>query len=366
MKIKLLTFLLILFIVVGCGNKVVQNKTENNKKQIYVFIRDRGDLSYWDSIANGSDKAANDFKEFADVYIIETTSDLQSNLQAIYEAVDKKADLIITAGDFKDNLVEVANENPNVGFMIINEDVLKNAKNNNIYGIDFSTSEAAFLAGIVASDIANNDKLSIKSSNVIGFIGGMDETLVIQEFLYGYLQGANYFKSDVKIVSNYVGAWNDPDTAKTQANIQYKDAKANIIFACAGGSGNGVHHSAFENGKYVIGVDSDQSLMYKSDVNIQKHFATSVIKDAGQVIYNSISQYIKEGKLPYGEYRILGLKDGAVGLVENDNLNNLLSENGKEKLKEAKQGIIDGKIKVDTALGKSQEEIKKIFAKYFH
>ena len=40
---------------------------------------------------------------------------------------------------------------------------------------------------------------------------------------------------------------------------QYNDAKADVIFACAGGSGNGVHNAAGEADKYVIGVDSDQS-----------------------------------------------------------------------------------------------------------
>lgn len=365
MKIKLLVILLVVFFIVGCGAKNDTTSAEKNKKQVYVFIRDRGDLSYWDSMASGSDKAAKDFKDKADIYVVETTSDLQANLQAMHEAIDKNANLIITAGDFKDNLVEVANENPEVGFVIINEDVLKNANNKNVYGIDFATSEAAFLGGIVAADIASNGKNNLKPSNVIGFIGGMDETLVIQEFLYGYLQGANYFKKDIKVVSNYVGAWNDPDTAKTQAKVQFNDAKANVIFACAGGSGNGVHHSASENGKYVIGVDSDQSLMYKKDENIQKRFATSVIKDAGQAIYNAIEQYIKDDKLPYNEYRILGLKDGAVGIVENQNLDILLSDHGKAILKEAKQGIIEGKIKIDSAIGKSQEEIKKLLSKYF-
>ena len=41
---------------------------------------------------------------------------------------------------------------------------------------------------------------------------------------------------------------------------QYNDAGADVIFACAGGSGNGVHNAAEEAQKFVIGVDSDQSL----------------------------------------------------------------------------------------------------------
>lgn len=242
------------------GKDAGEAADSGEKKQVYVFIRDRGDLSYWDSMAAGGDRAVADYADRADVHVVETTADLQANLQAMYEAADKGADLIITASDFKDNLVEVANEYPDIAFTIISEDVIDQCENNNAYGVDFATSQAAFLGGIAAADVAANGAEGMDPTNVIGFIGGMDESLVIQEFLWGYIQGAQYYNPDIKIVYNYVGAWNDPDTAKTQAMTQYNDAGADVIFACAGGSGNGVHNAAEEAQKFVIGVDSDQSL----------------------------------------------------------------------------------------------------------
>lgn len=91
------------------------------KKEVYVFIRDRGDLSYWDSMAEGSDRAVTDYADRANVHVAETTADIQANLQAMYEAADAGADLIITASDFKDNLVEVSNEYPDISFVIIRD-----------------------------------------------------------------------------------------------------------------------------------------------------------------------------------------------------------------------------------------------------
>lgn len=328
------------------------------KKQIYVFIRDRGDLSYWDSMAAGSDRAVTDYADRAEVHVVETTADIQANLQAMYEAADAGADLIITASDFKDNLVEVANEYPDIAFTIISENVIDQCENNNAYGVDFATSQAAFLGGIAAADIAANGAEGMAPTNVIGFIGGMDESVVIQEFLWGYIQGAQYYNPDIKIVYNYVGAWNDPDTAKTQAMTQYNDAGADVIFACAGGSGNGVHNAAEEAAKYVIGVDSDQSLLYADDKAIQERFATSVIKEVGNAVYNVIGEYLDNGTLPFGEYEILGLSDGAVGIVEGDQLSGLLSDEGKEKLEAAKKGIADGSVEVKSAIGKGQDEVK--------
>ena len=322
------------------------------KKQVYVFIRDRGDLSYWDSMAEGGDRAVEDYADRANVHVIETTADVQANLQAMYEGADAGADLIITASDFKDNVVTVANEYPDIAFTIISEDILSQCTNNNVYGIDFATSQAAYLGGIVAADIASQE------NNVIGFVGGMDESLPIQEYFWGYIQGAKAYNPDVQIVYNYVGGWNDPDTARTQAMTQYNDAGASVIFACAGGSGNGVHTAAGETGKYVLGVDSDQSLLYAEDANIQERFATSVIKEVGNAIYNVIGQYLDEGTLPFGEYEIVGLADGAVGIVEGDALDAALTDEGKAALEEAKAGIADGSVTVNSAIGREQDEIK--------
>lgn len=334
----------------GAEETEAPKEEDGELKEIYVFIRDRGDLSYWDSMAEGADRAVKDYADRANVHVVETTADLQANLQAMYEAADAGADLIITASDFKDNLVEVANEFPDIAFTIISEDVIDQCENGNAYGVDFATSQAAYLGGIAAADLAK--------SGVIGFIGGMDESLVIQEFLWGYIQGAKAYNPDTKIVYNYVGAWNDPDTAKTQAMTQYNDAGADVIFACAGGSGNGVHNAAGEAGKYVFGVDSDQSVLYKDDPAISAQFATSIVKEVGNAVYTVIGQYLDEGTLPFGEYEILGLADGAVGIVESDILMNALSNEGKAALEEAKAGIADGSVEVLSAIGKSQDEIK--------
>ena len=326
--------------------------TDGELKEVYVLIRDRGDLSYWDSMAEGGDRAVTDYADRANVHVTETTADVQANLSAMYEAADAGADLIITASDFKDNVVTVANEYPDIAFTIISENILDQCTNGNVYGIDFATSQAAYLGGIVAADIAS------QGNNTIGFIGGMDESLPIQEYFWGYIQGAKAYNPDVKIVYNYVGAWNDPDTAKTQAMTQYNDAGADVIFACAGGSGNGVHNAAGETGKYVLGVDSDQSLQYTEDPTIQERFATSVIKEVGNAIYNIIGQYLDEGTLPFGEYEIVGLAEGTVGIVEGEALDAALTDEGKAALEEAKAGIADGSVTVESAIGRDQDEIK--------
>ena len=333
--------------VAGYGATTVK---ADDKKEIYVLIKARGDLSYWDSMANGGDRAAEDFADEANVHVIETTGDTEANLSAMYEAADNGADLIISAGDFLDNMMTVADEYPDCGFLLVNE---KMEGVDNIYSIDFRTSEAGFLGGIAAADVAKQN-----GSDTIGFIGGMDEVIVIQEFFMGYIQGAKYYNPDIKIVYNYVGDWGDPDKGRKQALAQFNDSGVEVIFACAGGSGNGVHQAASEVGKYVIGVDSDQSATYTEQPDIQKTFITSCMKKMDNGIYNTIQDFLENGTLPYGQYDVFGLKDDAVGIVENDLFNEYVSEDGKKAIEEATAKIDDGSIEVKGAINREQSEFQ--------
>jgi basic membrane protein A len=353
---------LLFLLLIGCSKKSAPEAVAGGPKKelIYVFIKNRGDLAYWDSIAEGGDRAAGAFSGQADIRVVETTADLTANLTAMYEAADAGAGLIITASDYKDNMVEVANKFPNIAFVIIGENVVDQAPN--IYGIDFRVSEASFLAGVVAADIASQGIEGTGKSNVIGFIGGMDETVVIQEFFVGYIQGAKYYDPGVNIIYNYVGGWGDPDTARTQALAQYNDARVDIIFACAGGSGNGVHTAASEVGRYVVGVDSDQTQMYRSDPKIQSRFVTSVLKLCGNAIYNTIETYLQGTKLPFGVYQIVGVAENSVGIVENDFFNTYVSAAGKAKLDQARSDISSGAVKVESVIGKEQPEIKALIS----
>lgn len=145
---------------------------------------------------------------------------------------------------------------------------------------------------------------------------------------------------------------------RTQALAQFNDMNADVIFACAGGSGNGVHQAASEVGKYVIGVDADQSATYTEQPEIQKTFVTSVLKKMGNGIYKVIGDFLNDGTLPYGKYEIFGLAEDSVGIVENDLYDQYVSDAGKAMIEEAKKGIADGSITVEGAIGKEQSEIK--------
>lgn len=66
--------------------------------------------------------------------------------------------------------------------------------------------------------------------------------------------------------------------------------------------------------------------------------------------------------MAYGAAESLGFAEGGVNLVKDAHYEEMLPENIRTKIDELEQEIIDGKIVVDSALGKTQEEIDAIKA----
>ena len=66
--------------------------------------------------------------------------------------------------------------------------------------------------------------------------------------------------------------------------------------------------------------------------------------------------------MTYGAAESLGFAEGGVNLVKDAHYEEMLPENIRTKIDELEQDIIDGKIVVDSALGKTQEEIDAIKA----
>ncbi len=143
-------------------------------------------------------------------------------------------------------LKKVAPEYPKTKFGII-DDVVDLP---NVQSIVFKEQEGSFVVGVIAAKTSKTGK--------VGFVGGMDIPL-ISKFECGYTQGVKY-ASDGKdeVFANMTGttpaAWNDPVKGGELAKSQM-DRGADIIYAAAGATGQGVLKAAADAGKFGIGVD---------------------------------------------------------------------------------------------------------------
>ena len=151
----------------------------------------------------------------------------------------------------------------------------------------------------------------------------------------------------MKVLVSYVGSYVDSATAKELAITQYSNG-ADVVFVAAGPASVGVIEAAAESKKYCIGVDSDQALAYegKDEANF---IISSAIKGVGDSIYNAV-----------GEYQILGIEDGVVGLADNDIYQSAVSEDAKKAVEDAKEKLLAGEVTVDSAYGMDEATLKGI------
>ena len=108
---------------------------------------------------------------------------------------------------------------------------------------------------------------NINAEKVVGFVGGEDSP-VINDFLYGFLEGVKATDPEVKVDTRYVGELSlIPRSAKEMALSMINDNKADIVWGVAGLSGNGAAEAALESGKaWFIGVDSDQEATFNDEL----------------------------------------------------------------------------------------------------
>ena len=78
---------------------------------------------------------------------------------------------------------------------------------------------------------------------------------------------------------------------------------------------------------------------------------------SGPTFRHEAYELYKAGEMPYGTCEYLGLDKGCVGIVTNDNYYEHVSEEQAAAIDQAKQDIIDGKIKVSSAYGMTSEDM---------
>jgi basic membrane protein A len=196
-------------------------------------------------------------------------------------ATDGTYDLVICVGFLQATaLNESAQDFPDQNWVIIDDDTITLP---NVKSITFKEHEGSFLVGAMAAMTTQSDKL--------GFLGGMN-IFLINKFLAGFQQGAAYINPSINVTETYMpvpppACWNDAPTAKNVAENLYSQ-DIDVIYAAAGGSGQGVFQAANETTDvYAIGVDSDQ------DADMPGKVLCSMLKLVETAVYNSIVETVE-------------------------------------------------------------------------
>ena len=297
------------------------------KPAVIYDLGGKFDKSFNEGVFNGATKFSKETGvPFRD---LEIQNDAQREQVIRKFAKDGFSPIIMPGFAWETALKKVAPEYPKTNFGII-DDVVDLP---NVQSMIFRADEGSFLVGVIAAETSKTGK--------VGFVGGMDIPL-ISAFECGYAQGVKY-ASDSKdeVIANMTGttpaAWNDPVKGGELAKSQM-DRGADIVYAAAGATGQGVLKAAADAGKFGIGVDSNQNGLFPGKV------LTSALKRVDVATYDSFMA-AKNGTWK-GGVQTFNLKNDGVGYAVDDNNKAILSDAAKAKAEAAKADIISGKIDV--------------------
>lgn len=251
----------------------------------------------------------------------------------------QNSDLVLTAGyQMGVPLANAAPDFPDVKFGIF--DVTLDVPN--VASINYKANEGSFLVGAIAA---------LKSeSGKIGYIGGADVPL-LQEFEAGYVAGVHAVNPDAVVTVEYISddatGFGMPDRAKEMALAQYGSG-IDVIYAAAGGSGNGVLEAAREQQKFIVWVDSNGNYLEPGIV------LTSMVKELSASVIKVINETAEESFI--GGARYLGLGDGGVSYAVDEHNRSLLSDENIDRVESLQAQIIAGEIIVPNQVTLPREQ----------
>lgn len=316
------------------------NQVAEDAVKVALVVTNFGDQSYFDTAGNGMTLLREKYGNKIDIKGIEMGTDSAGWEPAYRQACDDGYDIVVS-GNFmyEPYMCTVAAEYPEVSFVNFDYDNAEINSLDNILSINYACHETGYLAGLVAG---------VKTeSNIVGCIGG-GEYDGIKQFLAGYMQGVNAVNPDAKVISSFIGDFQDTGKAKEIASNMHKQG-ADVIYHAAGGAGNGLFDCAAEENFWAIGVDSDQYAANSGKPELAAHILTSSLKRCDSGVLWGVSQVI-EGTAEFGTQRTLGYKDDAVGLVINDNYKNNMTEEQQAKVAEFADKLKNGEITVENQL----------------
>ena len=316
----------------------------------YLVNGNLGDKSFFDSAEAGlAELKAAGRIDYVTIEMGGTDEDQPTWLSTLYDVSEDGGYDLIICGTYQmpDYLKEVATQYPDQLYAIF-DDTTYVGENQNVVNLSYRQNDMGYLIGVYAACMTVDTSIpNINEDAVVGFVGGVDSP-VINDFLIGFIEGAQSVNPDIKVDTRYTNDYVDTAIAKEYGLSMINDNKCDIIWGVAGNAGNGAAEAALETGKaWFIGVDSDQELTFSSD--LAAITLTSGLKNIGNSLVWLFDEW-DAGRTYWGQQVDLGIAEGGVGIVTDKNFDKLASAETKAAVEAAQTAILNGEITVDSAL----------------
>ncbi len=363
---RILALLLcVLFLPVMASAATIEDLNDGVTRIALLISGDLGDMSFWDSANAGLTKFAADHPDVVVDVIEMGSSDTSKYESTLTKTCNAAYDLIIVGStDMREPLQRAAKKKKYADrrFIIFDTEIKdgKAADYANVHSIMFCQNEGGYLAGTLAALMSLE-----KGAASTAFVGGTKND-IINDFGFGFMQGVrdvNAAKAaNVGAYNAYIGDFTNSPKGSSLATSFYESG-VEVLFAAASQAGLGCIDSAKNNDRLIIGVDSDQYAYYaQSDPEKAAHIVTSVLKRVDLALYECCEQFLA-GTLTYGDLEVLGVEEGMIGLVENDNYTAIVSEEIRTYVTEMAGKISDGSLTIQSGLKRytKQAELNELF-----
>jgi basic membrane protein A len=347
-KLVIVLLLCLPILMTGCEKKQQTGGSTDTRLKVALMINGNlGDKSFHDSANNGMAMIRD--RLGVQIRVVEVGYDDSKWEPAFRDLCDEKYDIVVCGTwQMQEIVSKIAPSYPNQK-MIVYDTSMDYASDTrgvfkNIYSIEYKQNEGSYLAGVLAA--------SMSKTGVIGFVGGMDNT-VIRDFLVGYIQGAKDINPSIKVVPSFVGNFSDTAKAKELTFAQYQMG-ADVVFSVASNAGEGTLQASKERNRLVIGVDSDQGMLYlDSDPAMAKLIMSSMLKRVDQSIFLAVEQVTK-GNLAWGTKVEMGINEDCVGLADNQIYEEVVPANVRSVITDYTNRVKGKQVQVVTAFGMDQ------------
>ena len=184
--------------------------------------------------------------------------------------------------------------------------------------------------------------MKLAQGGVVGVNGG-ENSDTINNFVVGYKQGALYANPEGTVLDPvYTDDYEAPDKGKEAALSLYSQG-ADVVYAVAGKTGLGVFEAAQEQGKYAVGVDSDQKYIDPDTI------ICSMKKEVGSSIYDAVKRLLDGDSSLWGTTWVADMSNGYVGIgYGEDGAAQQVPDDVKTAVEELSKKIVSGEITVET------------------
>jgi basic membrane protein A len=309
-----------------------------------------GDKGFYDSAASGIRQMEKELG--CQINIVEMGRNEASYESYYLDESEKNWDLIISGTWSVWELAhQVAAKYPDQKYLFFDGDVdftLLPAKN--MFGINYKSNETGFMAGALAARMLDSqDKKIDPAKRIVGFVGSMDVPN-INDFLIGYIDGITYIDPTIKLLTSYVGSFEDVSKCLEMTTQMYNQG-AQIVYAPSSQSMLGAVTAASDKDKYLIACDTDiWYIMKDTDANIVRNVLSSSLKNIGESLFVAVRDY-QNGTKTLGNNYMMGIETGAVGLADNDNYRAIAPAAVREEMSRIAAKVGSGEIKGGTSWG---------------